>query len=163
MAALNFDATSVAPAAPRSSEPLPVGLYTVEITSSDVRELKSGNGLGLEVEFTVIDPEQYAGRKVWQNFNIKHTNPTAEDIGTRELAALCRALGIFKLNDSDELFGKILRIKTKIRPAKGDYPAKTEAADFISATVPTPQAPQAAAPIPAPAAAGAKPWQRKAA
>jgi hypothetical protein len=153
--------------------PLPPGLYTVEITDADVKDLKSGNGTGLSIEFTVIDPEQHARRKVWTNLNIRHTNATAQEIGERDLALMCRAIGIGIPADTDELVGRVLRIRTKIRAAQGDYAARAEVAGYEAAgsshpaqrAAPTQRAAAAPAPAAAPAAptASTPPWKRRAA
>lgn len=155
-----FDANAVEPSAPRDNTPLPAGLYTVEITGADVKPLKSGNGTGLSLEFTVIDPAPHAKRKVWQNLNIQHSNSQAEQIAQAELSALCRVVGIPVLEDSDQLFQKILRIRTKVREAQGDYPARAEVAGY-EASGGASQAANAPAPTAAPSAA--RPWQKRAA
>ena len=161
MTTINFDSTSVEPQQPLSSEPLPAGLYTVEITNAEVKELKSGNGTGLQLEFTVIDPEQFARRKVWSNLNIKHSSEQAEQIGQSQLSAICRAVKIGVLKDSDELFQRVLKIRTKVRPAEGQYAARTEVTGYEPAGTSKPiqqatQPAQAAAPA-------AKPWAKRAA
>ena len=156
-----FDSNAVEPSAPRENTPLPAGLYTVEITNADVKPLKSGNGTGLSLEFTVIDPAPHAKRKVWQNLNIQHNNAQAEQIGQAELSALCRVVGIPVLEDSDQLFQKILRIRTKVREAQGDYAARAEVAGYEAAG-----AAQPAANAPSPAAssgAAVPPWKKRAA
>lgn len=154
-----FNSANVQPQAPQDGTPLPAGTYTVEITGAEVKPLSKG-GTGLNLEFTVVDPEQYARRKVWSLLCIQHGNPQTEQIAQSQLSAICRAVGIIVLQDTDELFGRILRVKTKVRPAEGQYAAKAEVTGYEAAGTPQP----AAAPAPAPAAAGgAKPWQRKAA
>lgn len=160
-----FNAAAVEPQAPRSFEPLPAGPYEVEITDADVRELKSGNGTGLNVEYTVISPEAYAGRKIWQNLNIAHTNPQAEQIGQSQLSALCRAVGIGQLDDSDQLFQKFVRVGVKVRPAQGSYAASNDITGYeaVGAPLPTHQAPlKPAAAKPAATAKAAPPWKRTA-
>lgn len=159
---MSFDANAVEPNAPRDNAPLPAGLYTVEITGADVKPLKSGKGIGLSLEFTVIDPAPHAKRKVWQNLNIQHENAQAEQIAQGELSALCRVVGIPKLDDSDQLFQKILRIKTKVREADGQYAARAEVAGYEPAGAALPAANSPAA---APAASGAAvpPWKKRAA
>ena len=57
-----FDAQAVEPNAPRDDAPLPAGIYTAEITGAEVKDLKSGNGVGLSLEFTIIDPAPHARR-----------------------------------------------------------------------------------------------------
>lgn len=156
MARIGFDATTVAPQAPTDSTPLPKGIYTAEITAPEVRDFKSGNGTGLSLEFTIIDPNAYANRKVWANLNIRHTSEQAQQIGQAQLSALCHAVGIKVLEDSDQLFGKILRIHTRVKPAQGEYPARAEVVGFEPAGTAAPAptaAPQAATP----------PWGRRAA
>lgn len=161
-----FNAQAVEPQAPRDDAPLPAGLYTVEITGADVKPLKSGNGTGLALEFTVIDPAPHAKRKVWQNLNIQHSNAQAEQIGQSQLSALCRAVGIAQLDDSDQLFQKILRVRTKVREAANGYGPRAEVSSYEPAGAPIPasQAQQPAANQPAkPAAASTPPWARKSA
>lgn len=157
-----FDPAAVEPQAPMDDSPLPAGVYTAEITSADVKPLKSGNGTGLSLEFTIIDPEQFARRKVWQNINIKHSNAQAEQIGQSQLSTLCRVLNIGKLTDSDQLFGQILRIRTKVRPAQGDYGPRAEVAAYEQAGTAAPPQQRPAAPAPA-ASSSTPPWKRKAA
>ena len=158
-----FDSAAVEPQAPRDGEPLPAGLYTVEITDADVKPLKSGNGTGLSLEFTVIDPAPHAKRKVWQSLNIQHSNSQAEQIGQSQLSALCRVVGIGVLEDSDELFQKILRIRTKVRAAEGSYGPRAEVTGYEPAGVPLPAA-NASSAAPAPAAGAATPpWKKRAA
>jgi len=125
--ASTYTASSTAPQ--RDNAPLPAGLYTVEITNAEVRPLKSGKGTGLSLEFTVIDPAPHARRKVWQSLNIKHESEMAQDIGLRELANLCRVLQLERPDEND-LFQKILRIRTKIKPATNGYEARAEVAGY---------------------------------
>lgn len=157
-----FDANAVAPQETRSYAPLPAGVYAVEITNADVKDLKSGNGTGLSIEYTVVDGE-FTKRKIWQNLNIRHTNSQAEQIGQSQLSALCRAVGIGRLNDSDELFQRMLRVSVKIRRQEGYDPSNDVTGyEAMGASAPT----QSAAPqrqAAAPAAPAAKPWQKKAA
>jgi hypothetical protein len=158
MAELNFNASEAPARTPRVSTPLPAGIYTAEITSADVKPLKSGRGTGLSLEYTIIDPEEHANRKVWQHINVKHDSAQAEEIGLGELKELCDAIGIAILKESDELFGKIVRIQTKVRASQGDYSARAEVNGYMAAGAPAPKSAPAA-----PAAAAPKPWQRSAA
>jgi hypothetical protein len=155
MARINFDASAIEPQQPRTGEILPAGTYVAEITDASIKELKSGNGTGLALEFSIIDPAPFEGRKVWQNLNIQHTNEQAEQIGKSQLSALCRTLGIGLLEDSDELFGKVLKIRTKVRPAQGDYGPRAEVAGYDVAGAPPVTPPPAAKPASTP------PWARK--
>jgi hypothetical protein len=159
-----FDSNAVKPDEGRDYAPMPAGAYTVEISNAEVKDLASGNGTGLKLEFTVIDPEQFARRKVWANLNIKHSNTQAEEIGQAQLSALCHAVGIPVLKDSDQLFQKILRVRLKVKPAQGTYSAGNEvtAYESMGAQQPGPSVSRPAANAPVPAAAGAKkaPWAK---
>lgn len=155
MAKINFNLSSIQPATPRSSEPLPAGLYQVEITNSELKELKSGNGQGLSLEFTVIDPQEHAGRKVWTNLNVQHSNPTAQEIGLGQLSALWKACSTEELEDTDQLFGQIVRIKTKVREAQNGYGPRAEVIGYEPISAMKPAVSKPAAP-----AASKKPWQK---
>ena len=130
--------------ASREFKPLPPALYTAEITSAEVRPLKSGKGTGLTLEFTVIDPAPHTGRKVWQNLNIQHTSEKAQEIALRDLTNLFRAIGVESATEH-ELFGKILRIRTKLSMETDQYPARAEVASYESAGA-KPAAPARTAP-----------------
>lgn len=162
-----FDANSVPPDSGPSNDPVPAGLYEAEITGSEIKDAKTGNGCYLALEFTIVGPT-HARRKVWQNITLANTNAQAEQIGRGQLSALCHAVNLPKLDDSDQLFQKLLRIRVGIEPAKGQYAAKNNVTGFEphgNGAMPSPSASRpaanTAAPAARPAAAGAKPWERK--
>jgi len=73
-------------------------------------------------------------------------------------------VGIAQLDDSDQLFQRILRIRTKVRPPEGQYAAKAEVASYEPAGAALPATQQQPAASAAPAATkAAPPWARKAA
>lgn len=160
-----FDATAVEPDAGRDFAPLPAGAYEVEITNSEVKDTKSGQGCYLSLELSVLGPTG-AGRKVWANITLKNANAQAESIGQGQLSALCRAVGIPKLLDSDQLFQKLLRVRLKVTPASGSYAAKNEVTAYEAMGTPqgAPSAarPAANSPAAAPSApAASPPWARR--
>lgn len=159
MAKFTFDTTTVEATTPMVSTPLPEGVYSVEITNAEMRDLKSGKGQAINVEYTVIDPAEHARRKVWSNLCVVHESPKTEQIAREHLAALCLAVGIEKLEDTDELFGKLLRIQTGF--GKGEYADKPEVKAWMTAGVAAPKTPPAAARQSAPAPSASKPWQRQ--
>jgi hypothetical protein len=67
----------------------------------------------------VIDG-QYAGRYIFAGLNIQNQNPTAQEIGQSQLSAICHAIGLLQLQDSNELHNKPLEVKVSIRPARTD-------------------------------------------
>ncbi len=161
-----FDPAAVEPDQGRDFSPLPAGTYEAEITNAEVKDAKSGNGCYLSLEFTVIGSDSATGRKVWGNITLKNTNAQAESIGQAQLSALCRAVGIGTLSDSDQLFQKIVRIRLKVTPARDGYQAKNDITGFEAmGGAPTPaaasQRPAANAPTPGRAAPSSPPWARK--
>jgi hypothetical protein len=70
----------------------PVGEYIAEVTASDYKPTKAGNGKFIELEWTILDGE-YAGRKYWDRLNVKHENKVAEDIANSSMKDLMKAIG----------------------------------------------------------------------
>lgn len=161
MTIFSFDATTVAPQLPRDDTPLPAGTYTAEISSVQLKDLKKG-GRGLEIEFTVIDPVQYERRKLWQVLCIEHDNQQTVDIAKAQLSALCHAVNVLKLSAAfeQELFGRLLRIRTKVRPAQNGYGPRAEVAGYEAAGVAGAPSATAAAITPASSSVVA-PWTRR--
>lgn len=75
----------------------PVGEYIAEVTGSDYKPTKAGNGKFIELEFTILDGE-YAGRKYWDRLNVRHENKVAMDIANSSMKDLMKAIG--KPNES---------------------------------------------------------------
>lgn len=161
-----FDAAAVEPDAGRDFELLPAGAYDAEITNAEVKDTKTGTGCYLSLELTLLGPT-HQGRKVWANITLKNANAQAESIGQAQLSSLCRAVNIPVLQDSDQLFQKVLRIRLKITPAKGEYAAKNDVSAYEAVGTPQPAA-SAARPAANATAQGFKqtppaapPWAKK--
>ena len=102
-----FNAAEVQPS---SFEAIPTGTYEAVISNSESRPMKSGNGMGFNLEFEVISGE-YKGRKVFAWITFEHrTSPDAQRIGREQLSAICRAVGVTQLNDTAQLHNLPLHI-----------------------------------------------------
>ena len=100
MASIMFNAAEVQPS---SFEAIPTGTYEAVISNSESRPMKSGNGMGFNLEFEVISGE-YKGRKVFAWITFEHrTSPDAQRIGREQLSTICRAVGVTQLNDTAQL------------------------------------------------------------
>ncbi|QWK79121.1 DUF669 domain-containing protein [Ochrobactrum sp. BTU1] len=177
-----FDATSV-DTAPQDFSTLPLGTYRLEVTASEVAATKAGTGTILKLTYDVVEPEPYVGRKIFANINIQNANPTAQEIGQRELGSLCRAIGISELEDSEELHFVAFTAKVGLEKPQEGYAQRNKIVRFYypdENNVPEPsidaQQPAAAAQRPAndnrPAAAntnkpaqpakaaGSRPWSK---
>ena len=162
---------------------LPNGEYRFEATAAEIKDTANGNGKILKLTYTVLAPEKYEGRKLFTNMNLENANAQAQEIGQRDLAMLCRALGLTGVDDTDELL--LISFAAKVglgKPSKdGQYPARAEIKRYYypdQGDAPEPSvvesaandnrpAPRAATPAArpsapsAPADKGANPWSKK--
>jgi hypothetical protein len=122
-----FDATKHDTTQSDYSE-LPNGDYELEIEASEVAATKDGTGTILKTTMVVIRPEEYAKRKLFNNFNLENKSSVAQEIGQRQLASLCRAIGVSEVEDSEELHFKAFTAKIGLGKASkdGQYPARAE-------------------------------------
>ena len=100
MVQFNFDATQVKPLGDYS--PLPEGLYLVEITQSQEKRTKAGDGSYIELEYTVLDGE-HKGSLHWDRLCKEHPSPKAVTRAKAALSAICYAIGIEGFRDTIEL------------------------------------------------------------
>jgi len=166
MASLQFNASTVEPT--QSYDPLPDGWYTVIMTKSEMKPTKDGTGAYLETELTVQEPP-YKGRKVFYRLNVKNNNPVAQEIAYRQLSAICHAVGVIQVQDSQQLHGLPFKVKIVIKKDEsGKYDPSNEVkaikgmnedgAAPAPATGFTPPPAAAAAPTAAHATGGVPPW-----
>lgn len=156
----NFDATQHAEM--QSFEPLPAGEYVAQVVSSDVKPTRAGTGQYVKLEWEVLDGE-YTGRKVFANYNIVNPNPKAQEIGEREFAAACRAMGQMHVTETESLHAIPCVLKLKIQAGDDKYGPSNRIVNYTPATAlgagigaaPQQQAPAAATP-----AAGKPVWQQ---
>jgi len=146
MVELNFEVEAVEPS---SFGPLPAGEYDGEIVGCDIKETRSGtNMLSLEI--------QTDKGKVWDNLNLWHTNPKAVEIAKERLSAIGTALGMTKIDDTDQLLARRVRVRVGIQERNPNY---NEVLGYLATSLPSSPAaavsPAAPAPAPAPASA---PW-----
>ena len=169
-----LDETFVAddlPQSDRSYDLLPEGWYEATISKAEVNNTKAGTGTKIDVRYDITWPTQQ-GRVIFASLNIRNPNPEAERIGREQLGELMRAIGLTKVQDSDELIGGQVCIKIKIKKAS----AKDIAAGYTQdrnevvgwkaisgsmGAMPKASMPKAAAASSAPASASAKPpWAK---
>lgn len=175
MAFLNeaFDATTVEPSTGSASYPLiPAGKYQAEIIQSEIRPTKNGDGQLVWLEFGINDGE-YAGFKFETRLNIVNANPQAVEIAKRDLSAICHAVGVMNVSDTEQLHFKPMLVTLKVQPAKPyvdrsgiEQPgtARNEVGKYEALGGAPAQQPQTApTPRPAPAAKTAAPAARPAA
>lgn len=163
---------------------LPEGIYSLEVESSKENDKNNDNYFRLDVVYNVREPEEFAGRKIFDGFNLVHNNPEAERISNEQFASLCRAIGhVGPVDESEVLHLLPFTAKVRVKPAsKGkdgkEYSPKNVVGRFYfpdEGEIPAPEItgalpaandnkqtttaarPAAAAPKPA----GSRPWGAK--
>lgn len=94
-------------------QPVPPGWYQVSIEKAELKTTKAGTGKYVKLMMTVLGPT-CSNRKVFSNINIVNPNPTAQQIGRREMGALQMAIGKPRATDTAELIGGVLEVKLAI-------------------------------------------------
>jgi hypothetical protein len=137
---------------------LPLGIYQFELETAEVAKTANGRGTILKTVPKVVAPAELAGRKLFgNNYNLENDNPVAQEIGQKQFASLCRAIGIDGVEDSDELLFRVFTAKIGMgKPSKdGQYAARPEIKRYYfpdEGNVPEPEI-DAVQPPPAPKAA----------
>ncbi|MCD1264030.1 hypothetical protein B5M44_04330 [Shinella sumterensis] len=121
----------------RDYEDLPAGIMQFEIEASEIKETgpehaRTGNGMKYTVN--VLAPEEVSGRKFFGFINLENTNAQAQEIGQREFASLCRAMGVEGVEDTEELHYRTYTVKLGLgKPSKKlkadgspEFPARME-------------------------------------
>lgn len=103
MAALGkrFDATTH-DTEPQEFELLPDGIYRLEVIASEVKEEENGNKQ-VPITIGVIEPENYKNRQIRLWIDYEHNDAEKQARGQRDLASLCRAVGVFEPENTEEL------------------------------------------------------------
>lgn len=147
-----------------SHDPLPAGNYTVAITESEMTPNKAGSGEFLKLTMSVIEGE-HEGRLLFTRLNLVHPNEKAVAIAKSELAAICKAVGVMKPQDSSDLHGKAFSVR--VTQIEKDGQIYNEVKSFGPAGTAQPTAPAASKPATNPtqtAATAGKatpPWKKK--
>ena len=102
MPIIDFDVTSYEPQIKSSFEPLPPGDYQAIISDSAIKATKAGTGEYIELTMQITDG-QHSGRRIWERLNISNPNKVAEEIARSQLNGLRAALGIAKLESTEQL------------------------------------------------------------
>ena len=143
------------PKSERNFEPLPAGWYTCTIGGAEVKSTKAGTGEYISIRYDVTGPT-HQGRVVFGNLNIKNPNPAAEAIAYQQMGELMRAIGLGRVDDTDQFIGGQLQIKLDVRKSEqyGDSNDVKAFKSLSGGAMPMAAAPKAAA-------KAAPPWIKK--
>jgi hypothetical protein len=158
--------TDELPVSDRSYDLIPEGWYTASITKADLGQTKSGTGTKIDMRYDITGPTQQ-GRVVFASVNIRNQSQKAEEIGRQQLGEIMRAIGLAKVEDTDQLIGGQLQIKIKIRKASdndkanGYHDDRNEVGGWKSMNGSTPLPASTAAPAATSAPGGSNPpWAK---
>ena len=154
-----FEVSSLPQGNTGSFDPLPPGWYSATMSAAEIKSTKTGTGQYIALRYDITGPT-HQGRVVFGNLNIRNQSPKAEEIGRQQLGDICRAIGLARVGDTDQLIGNSLMIKLDIEKSE-QYGDKNQVRGFkpIAGGAP-PRAAVAAAPAAASAKA-APPWAKK--
>ena len=104
--------------------PLPEGWYELEIEKTSLTEKDGKKRIAITA---VVVQDGYRGRKVFGGFNVVHPSKKAQDISRSQWKQLEAACGLTApAEDTDEVCGKPVLGKLKIKPAANGYGAGNE-------------------------------------
>jgi hypothetical protein len=124
---LDFDPTEVEVSV--SYEPLPEGKYAVRIAKVEMKPTKAGTGKRLLVSCTILDG-QHRGRSVMTGLNVANPNPTAQEIGRKQLRQLLQAVGLDGVRDMSALIDRECVASVTYKEAQNGYPAGNDIKAF---------------------------------
>ena len=130
MAKFGFNVNEVDASAPAQYDPIPEDEYVLKAAEAEEKETSRGDGSYIKVKFEVVKG-QYAGRLLWQNFNINNPSEKAQNIGRQQLVAWATACGKPDADDTDKLLEKPFRASVGIDPAKDGYKASNRIKAFL--------------------------------
>ena len=142
-------------------DPLPPGWYSATMSAAEIKNTKTGTGQYIALRYDITGPT-HQGRVVFGNLNIRNQSPKAEEIGRQQLGDICRAIGLARVGDTDQLIGNSLMIKLDIEKSE-QYGDKNQVKGFKpiaggAPSVPVRSSVQNGAAAPAKAA---PPWAKK--
>lgn len=150
------------PQSDRSYELIPDGWYLATITKADLGPTKAGNGQKIDMRYDITGPTQQ-GRVVFGSLNIRNPSAKAEEIGRQQLGEIMRAIGLAKVEDTDQLIGQSLQIKVGTSKPQEGYDVRNEVKGWKAVSGGGSPMPAAASSAPAAtsAPAGSKPpWAK---
>jgi hypothetical protein len=135
---LDFDPTEVE--VETSYEPIPDGVYPVNLTKVEMKPTRAGNGKRLVVSCKITDGD-HRGRSLFTGLNVANPNPVAQEIGRKQLRQLLQAVNLDGCRDMGQLVGKECLASIIIKPAQNGYPAGNDIKSFKASGTATALAP----------------------
>lgn len=128
---LNFNAQNVDPAS-ADFEMIPAGWYVSMIEKAELKPTKAGDGsyIALMVKILgAVGTGEHEGRYVFGNLNYQNPNTQAQEIGQRQLSALCHAINVMNLTSVEQLQG--VQFEMRVKQGKPTYNVKGDPSSGI--------------------------------
>jgi hypothetical protein len=154
-----FNANQVEPSSGAAADPNFTGWHPMMFHESEMKPTKDGRGSYLQLVAKVIDGP-FKGRPLWARLNLKNPSDQAVEIAYRELSAICRAVGVMNVSDSQQLHNRPFMGHVEFEPAKGEFKAKNNLIGYKPAANMGVLAPAATMSAPAPGAKASPPWMK---
>jgi hypothetical protein len=129
MAKFGFDTAEVDINERASRDPIPEGTYTLKATEAVEKETRNRDGSYIAVTFEVVRGD-FAGRKLWSNFNIHNKSDKAQRIGRQQIMSWAAACGKLDADDTDKLVDLPFSADVYIEEARDGYAASNDIRSF---------------------------------
>lgn len=103
-----------------SRDPVPAGLYTLAIESSEIGDTKANDGSKkLSLTIGILEGE-HKGKKIFLTLNLWNKNKVSRELGWKELGEICRACGYYRdIEDTSSIHGLPFKAKVGIKKSEG--------------------------------------------
>ena len=128
---LDFDPTEVE--VQTTYEPIPEGIYPINITKVEMKPTRAGNGKRLVIACKVTDGD-HRGRSIMTGLNVVNANPTAQEIGRKQLRVLLQAVDLDGCREMGRLVGKECLANVTVKPPQNGYDASNDIKSFKAAS-----------------------------
>lgn len=95
--------------------------FLAQVINSELTPTKDGTGQRLILTWEIVGGP-FAKKQVFHGINYRNKNPQAEAIAARELAEVCKAMGLGPISDSNQLHMRPCVVRFKTERADGFAP-----------------------------------------
>lgn len=160
MAKFGFSPDEVDVNATVSRDPVPKGEYVLKCLEAEEKSTKAG-GTMIKAKFEVVSPAEFAGRWIWNNYNVVNSSEKAQTIGRQQLVSWATACGKPDADDTDKLIDRKFGASVDIEKGTGGYSDSNVIKSYLMPEAEGKPAKAAAKAAPAKPAAPVKPQGSK--
>lgn len=98
---------------------IPAGWYKTMVTKTELKPTADGGGQLISATIQVLEGT-YKGSNFFTNFNVINNSEKAVEIGRKQLSALCHAVNVLDMTDTDQVKNIPFFTRVKLTPAVMD-------------------------------------------